>query len=60
MATNQSQCKVSPKILTQETNREMLIFAEYIEYKSGAIISHLALQGNSPSENGVNREERNK
>lgn len=60
MATNQSQFKVSPKTLIQETNREMLIFAEDIEYKSGTIISHLALQRDSPSENGVNREERNK
>lgn len=53
MATNQSQFKVSPNTLTQETNRETLIFAEGIEYKSGAIISRLALQGDSPSENGV-------
>ena len=53
MATNQSQFKASPKTLTQETNTETLIFAEGIEYKSGAIISHLALQGDSPSENGA-------
>lgn len=58
MATNQSQFKVSPKTLTEATNREMLIFPEEIGYKSGAIISHLALQGDGPSENGVNKEKR--